>query len=102
MMLIRKKKKLSQASLGKMIGTSGDVVGRYERDEIKPPIEMATRIADALEISLDYLAGKSDLYLDNNMIKQIQLVSKLPDKEKEYVFVFLNSFIDRMKLQSVL
>ena len=30
MMLIRKKKGLSQADLGKLIGTSGDVIGRYE------------------------------------------------------------------------
>jgi hypothetical protein len=29
MMLLRKKKKLSQSALGKMIGTSGDVIGRY-------------------------------------------------------------------------
>jgi transcriptional regulator with XRE-family HTH domain len=31
MMLLRKKKSLSQADLGKLIGTSGDVIGRYER-----------------------------------------------------------------------
>lgn len=31
-----------------------------------------------------------------------RVVSKLPDKEKEHVFVFLDSFIDRMKLQGVL
>lgn len=30
---IRKKKGLSQAALGKMIGTSGDVIGRYERGD---------------------------------------------------------------------
>ena len=29
MMLIRKKRKLSQDDLGKIIGTSGDVIGRY-------------------------------------------------------------------------
>ncbi len=34
MMLLRKKKELSQAELGKMIGTSGDVIGRYERGDI--------------------------------------------------------------------
>jgi transcriptional regulator with XRE-family HTH domain len=30
LMLIRKQKKLSQADLGKIIGTSSDVIGRYE------------------------------------------------------------------------
>jgi transcriptional regulator with XRE-family HTH domain len=31
---LRKKKGISQADLGKAIGTSGDIIGRYERDEV--------------------------------------------------------------------
>ena len=61
---IRKQKGLSQAALGKMIGTSGDVVGRYERGDIKPSIEVAVKIASALEVSLDYLAGQTSLEID--------------------------------------
>jgi len=61
MMLIRKKKKLSQAALGKAIGTSGDVIGRYERGDIKPSIEVVSKIANALEVSVDYLIGKTSL-----------------------------------------
>jgi transcriptional regulator with XRE-family HTH domain len=56
---IHKKKGLSQADLGKAIGTSGYIIGRYERDEVKPSIEVAVKIADALDISLDYLVGKT-------------------------------------------
>jgi transcriptional regulator with XRE-family HTH domain len=58
MLLIRKKKGLSQADLGKMIGTSGDVIGRYERGDISPSVEVVSKIADALEVSVDYLLGK--------------------------------------------
>ena len=78
------------------------MIGRYEREEMKPSIDVVTKIADLLEVSLDYLVGKTDVELDDAMLKRIQLVSKLPDKEKEHVFVFLDSFIDRMKLQGVL
>ena len=45
---LRKKSKLSQNDLGKAVGTSGDIIGRYERDEVKPSIEVAIKIADAL------------------------------------------------------
>jgi len=69
---------------------------------MKPSIDVVTKIANLLEISLDYLVGKTDVELDDAMLKRIQLISKLPDKEKEYVFVFLDSFIDRMKLQGIL
>jgi len=44
---LRKKKKLSQAELGKRVDTLGDIIGRYERDEIKPSIEAVIRLADA-------------------------------------------------------
>ena len=53
-----------------------------------------------MEISLDYLTGATDLELDSSMLKRVQEVSKLP--EKECVFLFLDSFIDRMKLQGQL
>ena len=71
MMLIRKKKGLSQAALGKSIGTSGDVVGRYERGDIKPSIEVVVKIADALEVSVDYLIGKTDLQLDRDAVQRL-------------------------------
>lgn len=58
--LIRKQLKLSQEDLAKKIGTSAPIVGRYEREEIKPSIDVAAKLADALGVSLDYLLGKSD------------------------------------------
>ena len=98
----RKKKGVSQEELAKFLGTKGPVIGRYERDKMKPSIEVAAKMADFLNVSLDYLVGKTDLELDKGMLKRIQAVSKLPDKEKEYVYVFIDSFIDRMKLQGIL
>lgn len=85
MMLIRKQKKLSQAALGKMIGTSGDVIGRYERGDIKPSIDVVGKLADALEVSVDYLIGKSSLVIDKNTMERIEEISALPDDKKSYV-----------------
>jgi hypothetical protein len=36
--------------ISKAIRTSGDIIGRYERDEVNPRIEVAVKIADALDI----------------------------------------------------
>jgi transcriptional regulator with XRE-family HTH domain len=49
----------------------GAVIGHYERDEVKPSIEMAPAIAEALEVSLDYLVGNSDLLLEKNVLNKI-------------------------------
>ena len=61
---VRKDKKMSQDDVGKLVGVHGAVIGRYERDEVKPSIEMATQLAEALEVSLDYLVGSTDILLE--------------------------------------
>ena len=91
--IVRKRKKLSQADVGKMIGINGDAYGRYERNEVKPTIEMATKIANSLNVSLDYLVGNTDLELDTQLLKRIELVSKLNDKEKEHIYVTIDALV---------
>ena len=94
---IRKQKGLSQAALGKMIGTSGDVVGRYERGGIKPSIEVAIKIASALEVSLDYLAGQTSLEIDQQALHRLEDISKLPEEEKIIVFKVVDSLLRDFK-----
>ena len=64
----RRKKKISQDKLAKRIGVHAPIIGRYERNELNPYIEMAVKIANALEISLDYLTGISDVELNKNCL----------------------------------
>ena len=71
------------ADLGKLVETSGDIIGRYERDEVKPSIEVVIRMADALEVSLDYLVGKTDLELDSSTLNRIREVTALPDEDRK-------------------
>ena len=82
---MRKKKGLSQADLGKAVGTSGDIIGRYERDEVKPSIEVAVKIADALDISLDYLVGKTKMELDADAMRRLEDIASLSDENKKFV-----------------
>lgn len=69
---VRKQKEMSQAELGKLSGVNGDIVGKYERDEMKPSIETAKKLADALEVSLDYLVGGELKVLDKKTLKRLQ------------------------------
>lgn len=58
---------------------------------------MAVKILQALEVSLDYLTGNSDIELDKNTLDRVQEVTKLSDKDKEYIFVTLDALIRDFK-----
>ncbi|WP_103072695.1 helix-turn-helix domain-containing protein [Aquimarina sediminis] len=98
---LRKQKKLSQNELGKKVGTSGDIIGRYERDEVKPSIEVASRIADVLEVSLDYLIGKVTVEVDNQLLKRVIEVQQMDDNDKEHILYTLDALIKNVKLKSI-
>jgi transcriptional regulator with XRE-family HTH domain len=94
---VRKRKSLNQADIGKIIGINGDAYGRYERNEVRPTIEMAVKIAQALEVSLDYLTGSSEIELDKATLDRVQEITKLSDKDKDYIFVTLDALIRDFK-----
>lgn len=99
---VRKEKKTSQDELGKKVGVHGAVIGRYERDEVKPSIEVATQLAEALEVSLDYLVGSTDVLIDTNVLNRILDIQKLKDEDKTHVFALLDAFLKQRKIQSIL
>jgi len=99
----RKQKKMIQADLGKAVGTSGDIIGKYERDEIKPSIDVAAKIADALGVTLDYLVKDAEYQnIDNDALKRLQLIEKLPKEERAHLFATMDAFFAKNKLQSLL
>ena len=80
--LTRKKLKISQEKLAKEISTSAPVVGRYERNEIKPSVEVAAKIANTLGVTIDYLIGNSDnVAFDKRTLKRLEEIESLYEKE---------------------
>ncbi len=92
-MLLRKQKGYSQAELGKRIGTSGDIIGRYERNIMTPSIEVIIKISDILGVSIDFLVGKTTLELDQNTIKRIQDMEILEEEKKKTLFDLMDTYI---------
>jgi len=95
---IRKEKSLSQNELGKVAGMSGDMIGKYERGEMKPNIDTATKIAEALGVSLDYLVGSgSSKVIDKGMLNRLALIEEMPDNLKNHVLHFIDMSIRDFK-----
>ena len=57
---LRKQKRLSQEELGKMIGVTKGTISTYESGDREPPLKTLIKIADALDVSLDWLCGRTD------------------------------------------
>jgi len=94
---VRKDKKLSQDELAKKLDMQGAVIGRYERDEVNPSIEVAAKIAQALGVSLDYLVGNSDMLLEADVIKRIQEIQNLPDNDRDHLYYLVDNILQNVK-----
>ena len=98
---LRKQKGLSQADLATTVGTIGVTIGRYERDEIKPSIDVAAKIADALDVSLDYLVGASSFVVkDKKMLHRLELLEKIGDDDRETILKVVDSYLTTAQLQA--
>ncbi|MFH1767145.1 MAG: helix-turn-helix transcriptional regulator [Patescibacteria group bacterium] len=93
----RKRKGLSQEDIARHLNTKAPVIGRYERDEMKPSIEVASKLADLLDVTLDFLVGNTDYELDKSALKRILEISKFSDKDKEHIFVMIDAYIRDVK-----
>jgi transcriptional regulator with XRE-family HTH domain len=102
MMQARKEKGLSREELAEKIGTSGPIVGRYERGDMMPSVEIATKISEALEVSLDFLVGKSSLLVkDVDMLERLEDIEKLPKDDKEHILYTIDNLIKAVKYKAI-
>jgi transcriptional regulator with XRE-family HTH domain len=78
----------------------GDIIGKYERDEVKPSIEVASKISDILEVSVDFLLGKINTEIDKKTLNRLQDIEQLPEEEKATAYKLLDAFLRDFKARS--
>jgi transcriptional regulator with XRE-family HTH domain len=98
----RKEKGMSQELLAKALNATPTTIGRYERDEVKPSIEVATKIAKVLGVSLDYLTENSTVNLlkNKNLLERFNSIVNLEDKDREHILFTLDALIRDAKARS--
>lgn len=99
---LRKEQGISQTELADKLGIHKNVLGRYERNEVVPSVEIARNIADILDVSLDFLTGKTDVEMDKEIKKRILEVSKFNDEDKASLYSVIDAFIAKRKIQSII
>jgi len=90
---LRKKNGLSQTELGQKIGIHKNIIGKYERDEVRPSIDIVIKLADFFQVSLDFLSGKIEQEVDPDIIDRVTTIQNLPPKDQEHILFTLDAMI---------
>jgi transcriptional regulator with XRE-family HTH domain len=93
---LRKEHGWSQQQLAKKIGTSGPIVGRYERGEMTPSVEVAKKLADTFDVTLDFLVdntGKTSEIKDKAMLNRIMEIQALDTEDQKTIVHVLDSLL---------
>ncbi|WJM81088.1 helix-turn-helix domain-containing protein [Pectobacterium brasiliense] len=104
---LRRQKGLSQSELGKLADLHYTHIGRFERGTSRPGGDTLKRLADALDVTGDYLLeGATDeaakaRFEDRELLRQFQEVELLPDEDKEVIKKLLDAFLTKKQLQAL-
>jgi len=101
-MLLRKKRKVSQKELASALGINPSNLPNYESGRYKPSIEMLIKITDFFEISLDALLKNretDDLLQinDQELIKIIKQIDLMSSSDKTVIKGLFNSYLENTK-----
>lgn len=85
-------KHLRQADLCRMTGIQTSLMSEYLGGKKSPTIGNAIAIADALDVSLDFLVGKrADAGGSDIQKEAVMKLKKMPDEEVRAVLAFIDS-----------
>jgi transcriptional regulator with XRE-family HTH domain len=104
MAALRKERKMTQDELAKLLNTSISVVGRYERDEMTPSVEVAKNIANFLNTTVGYLLGETDnadLFKDPAMLNRLNELENMEAQDKSHILHVLDGFIKSVKFKNI-
>ncbi|MFZ7134384.1 MAG: helix-turn-helix domain-containing protein [Eubacteriales bacterium] len=96
---LRKDKGITQQELAKMVKISHPQIVRYETKGVQPPADVLARIADAFDVSIDYLVNgdKSDkaqqTLKDAELIQKFKQLDQLPEEEKKSILKVISALL---------
>jgi len=90
---IRKKKNITQIRLSIAAEVSQETISAYESGKAFPSVETLIKIADFLDVSIDYLLNRTDNPLINGSTKNkdeelISIINSLNKEQKEDVLTY--------------
>jgi transcriptional regulator with XRE-family HTH domain len=94
--------------LGEVVGVHHSQIGRYEKGEASPAAEVLKKMANALNVSTDYLMNgtTADLAAENindkTLINQFNRISELTEENKTVVSKLIDAFLFQQEMRQKL
>lgn len=104
----REAKGLTKEKLGKVVGVHHSQIGRYEKGQASPSAEVLKKMANALDVSTDFLMNgtTSDLAAENiqdkTLINQFNRISELSPENKSVVSKLIDAFLFQQEMKQKL
>lgn len=90
----RTEKGITQSQLAENTGIYQKNISDYEADLVTPSILMIKKIAEALDLSLDYLlSDDAHIIKDKRITRASKEIDKMRDEEKKYILEVIEAFI---------
>lgn len=102
---LRMDKGLSKIELGKLSGIHHAQIGRYENKGAHPSADVLAKIANALDVSAEYLLnGTKDNLAENTLtdkelLSQFKVVEQMNDDDKNTVKKVVDALITKSKIK---
>lgn len=80
------------------------IIGKYERDEVKPTIDVVKKLANNLQITVGYLLGETEntnLFKDPAMLTRLSELEKMDSENKFHIITVVDSFIKAVKFKNI-
>ena len=95
---LRKAKSWSQEDLSKEVGSSRVMIGKYERNDNAPSIEVLLKMAKAFDVTVDYIIGEGQLSnYDKDVLKRIEDIEELDSETRSKLFFLIDNVIQNFK-----
>lgn len=88
---IRTQRKMTQQNIADKTGIPSTSISHIEAGSRKPSLENFFKLAVVLNVSADYLLGRTDQYLDLGTDPIAKSIQSLPDTEREMIEKFILS-----------
>lgn len=96
--MLRKKRGISQKTLGEALGLSQQTINKYENHNVESDIYMLMKIADYFEVSVDFLIGHTTQ--KDAAAEEAALISKfrlLSQAEQDSILAVIDNYMKLRK-----